>query len=361
MSYTRTTKKLLRISLLLFLVFATTNFKKDTSKDLEEFLKKIDNSDFSGTILISHKGKTLHHQAYGLSDKKQNQLNHKNTIFDIGSITKQFTGAAILKLEMEGKLSVEDPISKYFENVPNDKRAITIHQLLTHSSGLVDVIGDDYEEISETGFLNEVFSTKLSYPSGTRHEYSNVGYSLLTILIEKISEMGYEAYLHRALFTPAQMLNTGYVLPKWAPKNIAKGYRKDKEYGRPNEQNWDTGGPYLNLKGNGGILSNVEDLLKWHEALLGDEILNESAKKKYFTPHIEEYPDGNSFYGYGWVIMPTSMNQTAIWHNGGNGIFFADFWRFQEENLAVIVLTNNQRGEKDEIIAGQISKLILGK
>lgn len=359
MSYSNTTKKLLRIFLLLFLVFATTNFKENTSQDLKDYLKKLEKSDFSGVLMISHKGKTQHHQAYGMSDKKQNQPNQKNTIFDIGSVTKQFTGAAILKLEMEGKLSVEDPISKYFKNAPNDKRDITIHQLLTHSSGLVDIIGDDYEEISEADFLNKVFASKLSYPSVTKHEYSNVGYSVLTILIEKVSKMSYEAYLNEALFTPAQMSNTGYVIPKWKTTDIAKGYTKDKEHKRPNEQNWNADGPYLNLKGNGGILSNGEDLLKWHQVLLGNEILNETAKKKYFKKHIKEYPDGNSFYGYGWVIMPTPMNQTVIWHNGGNGIFFTDFWRFQDEDLAVIVLSNSQRGEKDEVIAEQISELIL--
>jgi len=359
MSYSKTTKNLLQILLFLFLAFATTNFIGNTSQNLENYLNKLEKSDFSGVLLISHKGKTLHHQAYGMSDKKQNLPNHKNTIYDIGSVTKQFTGAAILKLEMEGKLSVEDPISKYFENAPNDKKDITIHQLLTHSSGLVDVIGDDYEKISEVDFLDKVFQTKLSYPIGTKHEYSNVGYSLLTVLIEKVSMMNYEAYLNEALFTPAQMSNTGYVFPNWEVKDIAKGYTKDKEHKRPNEQNWNTDGPYLNLKGNGGLLSNAQDLLKWHQALLGNKILNENAKKKYFKKHIKEYPDGNSFYGYGWVIMPTPMKQTVIWHNGGNGIFFTDFWRFEDEDLAVIVLSNSQRGEKDEIIAEQISELIL--
>jgi len=359
MRYSKTTKNLLRVFLLIFLAIATTNFKKETSEGLGNYLEKLEKSDFSGVLLISHKGKILHHQAYGMSDKKQNLLNHKNTIFDIGSVTKQFTGAAILKLEMEGKLSVEDAISGYFENVPIDKKDITIHQLLTHSSGLVDIIGDDYEKISEVDFLNKVFKTELSYPIGTEHQYSNVGYSLLTVIIEKASKMNYEAYLNKALFAPAQMSHTGYVIPKWEAKNIAKGYTKNKEHKRPNEENWNTDGPYLNLKGNGGLLSNGEDLLKWHKALLGNEILNETAKEKYFKKHIKEYSDGNSFYGYGWVIMPTPMNQTVIWHNGGNGIFFSDFWRFEDEDLAVIVLSNSQRGEKDEIIAEHISELVL--
>jgi len=359
MPYSKTTKYLSRVFLLLLLALGTTNFKYNLSEDLESYLEKLEKSDFSGVILISHKDKIVHHQAYGMSDKKQNLTNQKNTVFDIGSVTKQFTGAGILKLEMEGKLSVEDKISTFFENVPGDKKDITIHQLLTHSSGLVDVIGGDYEEISEIDFLNEVFKAELSYPIGAQYQYSNVGYSLLALIIEKASKMKYEAYLNKTLFTPAQMSSTGYVMPNWQEKNIAKGYTKNKEHKRPNEENWGIDGPYLNLKGNGGLLSNAKDLLKWHRALLGNEILNDKAKKKYFERHIKEYPDGNSFYGYGWVVMPTPMNKTVIWHNGGNGIFFTDFWRFEEEDLAIVVLSNSHRGDNDDIIAENISELIL--
>jgi CubicO group peptidase (beta-lactamase class C family) len=330
-----------------------------SKKNLEKYLQSLEKKGFSGTILVAQKGKIIAHRAYGMHDTSEGLKNQKSTIFDIGSVTKQFTAAAILKLEMQGKLLVNDPISKYFVEITNDKRRITVHQLLTHTSGLVASIGDDYEEISEADFLDRVFALELKSPVGQKFRYSNVGYSLLSIIIEKVSGMGYETYLNETLFSPAGMRNTGYMLPSWDPNTIAKGYSKKKEHKKPNEEHWGEDGPFLNLKGNGGILSNTEDLFKWHTALLNNAILDEKAKEKYFYPHTPEDASGESFYAYGWVNMPFGPNKTAIWHNGGNGIFFADFWRFVQEDVAVIVLSNKYRGGKDDIIAEKISAIIL--
>ncbi|WP_425235757.1 serine hydrolase domain-containing protein [Ulvibacterium sp.] len=330
-----------------------------SNKNLEKYLQSLEKKGFSGTILIAKKQEIIKHRAYGMRDKAEGLKNQKNTIFDIGSVTKQFTAAAILKLEMQGKLSVSDPISKYFAEIPRDKKEITIHQLLTHTSGLVASVGNDYEEISEKDFLNRVFALELKSPAGQKFRYSNVGYSLLSIIIEKVSGIRYETYLNEALFNPAGMQNTGYRLPTWDSNSIAKGYSKKKEHKKPNEEHWGKDGPFLNLKGNGGILSNAKDLFKWHTALLGNAILDEKAKEKYFYPHTPEDASGESFYAYGWVNMPFGPDKTAIWHNGGNGIFFADFWRFIQEDIAVIVLSNKYRGAKDDSIAEKISTIIL--
>lgn len=330
-----------------------------SKKNLEKYLQSLEQKGFSGTILIAKNQEIIKHRAYGMRNKAKGLKNQKSTIFDIGSVTKQFTAAAILKLEMQGKLSVGDPISKYFAEIPRDKKGITIHQLLTHTSGLVASVGNDYEEISEKDFLNRVFALGLKSPVGQKFRYSNVGYSLLSIIIEQVSGISYEAYLNEALFNPAGMQNTGYMLPSWDSNSIAKGYSKKKEHKKPNEEHWGQDGPFLNLKGNGGILSNTEDLFKWHKALLSNSILDEKAKEKYFYPHTPEDASGESFYAYGWVNMPFGPNKTAIWHNGGNGIFFADFWRFIQEDIAVIVLSNKYRGGKDDTIAEKISGIIL--
>ncbi len=330
-----------------------------SNKNLEKYLQSLEKKGFSGTILIAKKQEIIKHRAYGMRDKAEGLKNQKNTIFDIGSVTKQFTAAAILKLEMQGKLSVSDPISKYFAEIPRDKKEITIHQLLTHTSGLVASVGNDYEEISEKDFLNRVFALELKSPVGQKFRYSNVGYSLLSIIIEKVSGIRYETYLNEALFNPAGMQNTGYRLPSWDSNSIAKGYLKKKEHKKPNEEHWGQDGPFLNLKGNGGILSNTGDLFKWHTALLSNAILDEKAKEKYFYPHTPEDASGESYYAYGWVHMSFGPDKTAIWHNGGNGIFFADFWRFIQEDIAVIVLSNKYRRSKDDSIAEKISGIIL--
>lgn len=196
---------------------------------------------------------------------KKKIKNSPKTVYDIGSITKQFTAAAILKLEMQGKLSTNDKISKFFDGIPADKQQITIHDLLRHQSGLISNIGRDYEKITEKEFLDKVFSSKLQFSIGSSFSYSNIGYSLLAIIIEKASNQSYETYLYENLWEPSQMEMTGYKRPAFDKKMIAIGYENDnKVWGKPTDKEWDGVSPYWHLKGNGGILSTTEDLYKWH-------------------------------------------------------------------------------------------------
>lgn len=338
-------KKLLYIFLsVAFFLSCAENQTKDVPVDpaltkVSDFLSAIESQGFSGSVLVDHKG-SVFSKGYGYSDREANLTNDVSTVYDIGSIAKQFTAAGILKLEMQGKLSVDDLISEHFENVPEDKSEMTLHHLLTHSAGFPGGIGDDYEAITETEFVQLAFNTSLITPPGEKYHYSNVGYSLLAIIIEKVSGQTYEKYLAEHLFDPAGMKETGYTLPGWQPKSIAVGYLGDKPWGKPNEMKWDTDAPYLHLKGNGGILSTVGDMYKWHQALLTDDILNATAKKKYYAPHIPEDDSGRSHYGYGWAILPTPRETTLVTHNGGNGIFFADFLRYLSEDITIVMLSN---------------------
>jgi CubicO group peptidase (beta-lactamase class C family) len=312
---------------------------------IDRFLSDLQqNHQFSGSVLVSWKGQTFK-KGYGLSDRENQGAFIPQTVSCVGSVTKQFTGAAILKLEMQGKLKVEDPISKYLANVPADKQGITLHHLLTHSAGFPGSIGDDYDSIDAKAFVELAMKEPLLFAPGNAFKYSNVGYSLLGIIIEQITKAPYEAFLNQHLFKPAGMSQTGYVLPKWKSQQVATGYRGDRNWGKINEKNWASDGPYWHLRANGGILSTVEDLYKWHQALLGDKILNPAAKAKYYTRHIEEGEGAGSYYGYGWAIFPTPRQTTLIAHNGGNGIFFCDFLRYVDEDLTVIFMTNATRRE----------------
>lgn len=298
---------------------------------------------FSGSVLVAWKGEVFK-KGYGMSNREAQVAFTPQTISCIGSVTKQFTGAAILKLEMMGKLSVQDPITKYFDQVPADKKGITLHHLLTHSAGFAGAIGDDYESIDRDSFARLAFSKPLLFEPGKQYEYSNVGFSLLGIVIEKITGASYEVFLNKYLFKPAGMAQTGYVIPKWKAA-VATGYRGEKNWGKINEKNWAADGPYWHLRANGGILSNVEDLYKWHQALASEKILSKVAKTKYYTKHIAEGEGADSYYGYGWAIFDTPRNTTLIAHNGGNGIYFCDFLRYVDEDLTVILLTNATRRE----------------
>ena len=302
---------------------------------------------FSGVLFISKDGQTLISKGYGLANREKQIPYSPETVFDIGSITKQFTAAAILKLEMQGKLSTSDKITKYFQEVPPDKADITLHHLLTHSAGLVGNVGaSDYKKMSRDEIIKLTLNSKLLSAPGEKYKYSNVGYSLLGAIIEIVTGKPYEHYLHDNLFKPAGIKQTGYVIPKWKPENLAVGYKNDgSAWGTPLDHPWDKDGPYWNLRANGGILSTVGDLYKWHVALEGEKILSKAAKEKYFAPHIAENPEGSSFYGYGWAIEKTSRNTKRISHNGSNGYFFADFLRFVDENVVVIVATNTRNRE----------------
>jgi CubicO group peptidase (beta-lactamase class C family) len=320
----------------------TQSVKDSLGTKLDNQMRQLAEKGFSGIVFVAKNGRIELNKGYGLANKEKKAPYSAETVFDIGSITKQFTGAAILKLEMRGKLRTTDKITKYFKDVPADKADITLHHLLTHSAGLIDVLGRDYERMTRDELIKKALASKLQSVPGGNHKYSNLGYSLLGAIIEIVSGNSYEPYLQDNLFKPAGMKQTGYVLPKWKPENLAVGYKKDgSRWGTPKDQLWDKDGPFWNLRGNGGILSTAGDLYKWHQALANEKILSKEAKEKYFAPHIAEEPGGNSFYGYGWVIQKTRRGTNLIWHNGGNPYFFADFRRYVDDNVVVIVATNS--------------------
>jgi CubicO group peptidase (beta-lactamase class C family) len=332
---------LLALMLTIQVNFGQTTKDKETYKRIDNYLAELEHVGFYGSVLVEIKGKKVISKGYGFSDVEKQIKNSPKTIFDIGSIAKQFTAAAILKLEMQGKLSTNDKISKFFDSIPADKQQITIHDLLRHQSGLISNVGRDYEKITEKEFLDNVFKSKLQFPVGSSFSYSNIGYSLLAIIIEKTSNQSYETYLYENLWKPSQMQMTGYTRPAFDKKMIAIGYENDnKVWGKPTEKEWHGVSPYWHLKGNGGILSTTEDLYKWHKCLLTEKVLSKDAKQKLFHPKLRTEETDVSYYAYGWDVSKTNRNTTQIWHNGTNRIFYADFLRFIDENVTFIMLSN---------------------
>lgn len=317
-----------------------TTVEGDTARRIDRYLSQLEEQGFSGVALVAVDDRILLNKGYGLADDSLALPVTPATVFGAGSITKQFTGAAILKLEMQEKLRTGDPLSDYLPGIPPDKQSITLHHLLTHSAGFPGAIGDDYESIGREAYIERAMATPLQSEPGTAYAYSNVGYSLLAAVVEKVSGQSYETFLREHLFLPAGMDHTGYVLPDWQPEKIATGYRGDRRWGKLNEKNWAKDGPYWHLRGNGGILSTPGDMYRWHRALLDDDILSVEAKAKYYARHIEEGEGAGTYYGYGWAIFPTPRGGDLITHNGGNGIFFADILRYLEEDVFIFFATN---------------------
>ncbi|RPI99711.1 MAG: class A beta-lactamase-related serine hydrolase, partial [Candidatus Aminicenantes bacterium] len=307
--------------------------------DTRTYLERLEKLGFAGVVLVAKGDAPLFAEGFGLADRERGLRWTPATVSTVGSITKQFTGAAILKLEEDGKLGVSDPISKYFDGVPADKSAITLHHLLSHSSGLTDPedLGD-WDPIPLADFVRQVLAKPLLFAPGRGYEYSNANFSLLGAIVEKLSGLGYEAFLRERLLAPNGIYETGYVLPQWGDGRMAQGYRGGALWGTVLGRPMIADGPAWPLRANGGIHSTVYDMLRWARALLAGRVLSAESMKKYWAPHVSE--GGDSFYGYGWVIAKAPDGTKIVTHNGGNGIFFADMAIVPDAGLVVFLMTN---------------------
>ena len=197
-----------------------------------------------GTILIRSHDQVLIHKAYGWADADSGREMTIDTGFDIGSLVKPITGSGILKLEEQGKLSTADTLARFFPEAPADKRDITVMQVLTHTAGMRDVFGGDYQVVSRDWILDKIMSSPLIAAPGEQEEYSNSGYSLLAIIIEDVSGQSYEEFIRDEVLAPAGVHRLGYMLPGWTRDELAVGYRPDGErWGTPIDHPWAEDGP----------------------------------------------------------------------------------------------------------------------
>ncbi|MBP7238885.1 MAG: beta-lactamase family protein [Saprospiraceae bacterium] len=293
--------------------------------------------DLSAIMMVVTGGAIKINQGFGYADRTRLIPFSDHSLMTIGSITKPFTATAILLLMDQGKLSVHDPISLYFDNVSPDKKDITLHQLLTHSSGLPGAIGDDYEAISTLDFQKRVWEQTLLFQPGEGYEYSNVGYTLLGMIVEKVSGQSYSAFLEEKIFTPAGMSTAGYSNSRADYSHLVHGYMQDgSDWGTSQDKKWNGNEPYWNLKANGGLLMSAMDMYQWYLALRHNKVLTPALLKMQTTPYVDE--GGGSFYGYGYAL---DTQGECVQHNGGNRIFKADFRWFPKADMFLFSATND--------------------
>ncbi len=311
----------------------------DLGKRLDQHLSRLADFGFSGSVLVAKGRQIIFHKACGLADRARNIAVTTATVFDIASITKQFTAAALLRLEMAGKLKTSDPITRYFSDVPQDKAAITLEQLLTHMSGLGGVLAGA-ESVTRDQFITGIFKQPLASKPGTTYAYSNAGFTLLAALIEIVSGQTYEAFLSEQLFKPAGMTGTGFYEDKarWEASLVAHGYDEDTDRGAPTE--WK---PDYRFRGSSYVLTTAGDLFKWEMALRQDSILSREAKRKFFSAAAPMDEPGRS-YGYGWVSEKTARRTTLLSHDGIGFGFNSIFQRYPDEDVTVIALANKLMG-----------------
>jgi len=320
---------------------------------------------FNGSVLVAEKGKVIYKKGFGLADMEWNIPNQPDTKHRLGSITKQFTSMLIMQLVEQGKLKLNVPISTYLPDYPKKNGdVITIHHLLTHSSGIPNMTSFPgfFKNFSRNSYspvqLVDLFAdSTLQFKPGKTFAYSNSGYVLLGYIIEKVSGKSYEQVLQENIFTPLHMNNTGYDHHGRLLKNRANGYEKN---GRSyvNASFLDMSVPYAA----GSMYSTVEDLFLWDQALYGNKLLRKENMDLLFTKHISS---GGGHYGYGWGIGERPLGNTAerietIGHNGGINGFNTQLIRISSDK-SFIVLLNNTGGAPLDEMTNAIAAIIYDK
>ncbi len=321
---------------------------------------------FNGSVLVAEKGKVIYKKGFGLADMEWNIPNQPDTKYRLGSITKQFTAMLIMQLVEQGKLKLDVPISTYLPEYPKKNGdVITIHHLLTHSSGIPNMTSFPgfFNNISRNYYspaqlVNLFADSTLQFKPGEKYDYSNSGYILLGYIIEKVTGKSYEQVLQEKIFTPLSMNNTGY--DHYGPllKNRANGYDLNgRRY--VNASFIDMSVPYAA----GALYSTVEDLYLWNQALYGNQLLRTENMKLLFTKHI--LSGGSFYYGYGWGIGEIPLGNSTerietIGHGGGVNGFITQITRIPSDK-SFIVLLNNTGGAPLNEMTSAIAAIIYEK
>ena len=324
------------IALLIALVASAT--AQDLTPKFEEYMNALSNQKrFIGSVLVARDGKIVFSKGYGMANVELDVPNAPETRFRLGSITKQFTAAAILLLQERGKLNVTDPICKYFDPCPSAWSEVTIHHLLSHTGGVPNFTSfPDYMPkmmlpVTTTEMIARFKDKPLDFKPGEKWNYSNSGYFLLGAIIEKAAGESYESFLQKNIFDPLKLTGTGYDHFDVILKHRATGYSMSKGK-MVNSAFLDMTQPYSA----GSLYSTVEDLFRWNEALFGGKVLSTKSFEMMTTPVKNNYA-----YGLG---VETKFNRKMITHGGGINGFATFIARFPDEKVTIVVLRNADYG-----------------
>lgn len=307
---------------------------------------------FSGVVLVAEAGKPVFHKAFGNRNNEQQLPNDTTTLFELASVSKQFTGMLVMMLKEEGKLGFDDPLEKYVPGLPYS--GITIRHLLTHTSGLPDyedVMDKYWDKSKAAGNADIIEYLKKYHPErqfvpGERYKYCNTGYVMLGSVVEAASGEDFVAYCQRRIFTPVGMTVTNIrtLEEKAKIENFAKGYIFVKEKERFIAADSFPSSNYIvwlgNRKGPGRISSTATDLLRWDRALYGNSLVKPETLAEGYTPY-KLLNDSLSTYGFGWNLDEHPVLGRKIWHTGSNPGYSTRIVRFVDKDKTYVVLSNN--------------------
>ena len=337
-------------------------FSQNLTSRIDSLFKKYDAPDMPGASLIVIKdGAVLYKKAYGMADLEARTPTAASTCYRLASVTKQFTAMSVMILAERKKLSFEDRLTDFFPDFPSCGRSITIRNILNHTSGLI-AYEDLMPESTSVPLLDKDVLALLKkkdstyFAPGSEYRYSNSGYSILALIVEKVSGMHFSQFLKENIFEPLGMTSSvAFENGISTVPNRAYGYSlmdttNEKSYYRTDQSMTSS------VLGDGGIYSSTEDLFKWDQSLYAPRIVSQQTLEKAFTPNI--LPDGkNSEYGFGWRIS-TYRDTRCIHHSGSTIGFRNEIQRYPEKHFSVIILTNRDAPDPGPL-AYQIADICL--
>lgn len=312
------------------------------------------NDQFSGSVLVAIDDRVILSQGYGLADRERAIANTPQTRFRIGSLTKQFTAMAILILQSQGKLDVQDRACEYLAACPAAWQEITIHQLLTHTAGIPNYTAlPGYLETRSTPVTPEQLLLRfkdlpLDFQPGAEFRYSNSGYIVLGMIIESVSGQSYEEFLQAAIFSPLGMADSGYDHNR---SDLATGYANRSTLADAIDMSI----PFSA----GGLYSTTEDLARWSQALESEKLVSKDLLTQMFTAHARTPETTERGYGYGWYINDGGSRR---WANHGGAIegFVSGITRFPDDNVEIIILSNQQTTNLESITSAIVRLIFPG-
>jgi CubicO group peptidase (beta-lactamase class C family) len=346
--------------LFLFLLIFTMGAAQTAPANKKQFqidslLGTIYKTDAPGiSISIIQNGELIFKKSYGLADLERKSNLDPTTNFNIGSITKQFTALAILRLAESHKLSLDDRLSKFFPSL--DKKvaeAVTVKELLTHSSGIVDHYDLTDTKNMKHAHINDVLNAIKNIDStyftpGNHFRYSNAAYCLLSLIIERVSGVSYAQYLQKNIFKPLGMKKTVVWSEKEKIENEASGYEFDtatKTFKRSGANE----NIFFSTEGDGGIYTSVDDYLKWFTALQSGKSFPGDMIRRARTSQFPISEEDHLSYGYGWFIDESSK-PFKVYHSGSNGGFRACSFSIPEENFLIVIFSNRDDVDLEKLI-----------
>jgi CubicO group peptidase (beta-lactamase class C family) len=329
-------KRVLLSAALLALALAASahagNLVAADGKPFDEYLLYQEAYGFSGAVLVARGDHIALAKGYGFADRARNARFEDRTRINVGSLSKAYTATIILRLEQDGLVHTTDRLGDLLPGVPDDKKNITVEQLLTHTAGLAWDSAPKGKKLTRDDVLAKIFAAKLRSQPGERFAYSNAGYQLLAAIAETKSGRSFDALVQQYIAKPAHAQNTTIVGGTRDTGNVAHGYNEWKDLGTWRE--WNDGW----RSGSGDVLSTLIDVWKWHRALRAGTIIKPEAVKRMFAAHVKS--DDGGGYGYGWFTMHTDRGDSLVYHGGDNPGYHTELRWYVNRDLTIIVLTN---------------------